>query len=125
MAIHLHQDIKLTGLNTKTFGHAIDSIVFIHTIFSCQFKEGLWETWQPSAFGGSWAIDMSNRYFTSRQHDTQAVSIPFHKDVDPEGILLEIIGADLIHCEENLVLYYEFFASDREQNERSGNFYLD
>jgi hypothetical protein len=124
-AIHLRQGVKLTGLDTETFGRAIDSIVLIHTIFSRQFKEGLWETWQPSAFGGGRAIDMSNRYFTSRRRDTQAASIPFHKDVDPEGILSEIAGADLIHCEENRVLYYEFFASEGEQNERSGIFYLD
>jgi hypothetical protein len=68
---------------------------------------------------------MSNRYFTSRRRDTQAVSVPFRKDVDPEGILLQIAGVDLIHCEENRVLYYEFFASEGEQNERSGISHLD
>jgi len=68
---------------------------------------------------------MSNRYFTSRRCDAQAASIPFDKDVDPEGILLGIAGADLIHCEENRVLYYEFFAPEGEQKERSGILYLE
>jgi hypothetical protein len=75
-------------------------------------------------FGGGQAIDMSNRYFTLRHHDTQAVTVPFYKDVDPEGILLEIAGVDLTYCQENQLLYYEFFASEGEQNERSGIFHL-
>jgi hypothetical protein len=124
-AIHLRQGVKLTGLDTETFGRAIDSIVLVHTIFLHQFNDGLWENWQPSAFGSGHAIDISNRYFTSRRRDTQATSIPFHKHVDPEGILLQIAGAELIHCEENWVLYYEFFAAEAEQKERSGIFYLE
>ena len=105
----------LTGLDTENFGRAIESIVLIHTVFSRRFKEGLLENWRPSVFGSGHALDVSNRYFTSHRLDTQAISVPFHKDVDPEGILSQIAGAELIHCEENRVLYYEFFAPEGEQ----------
>lgn len=108
----------LTGLDTEIFERAVESIVLIHTVFSRQFKEGLWENWRPSIFGSGQALDLSNRYFTSRRVDTQATSVPFRKDVDPEGILSQIAGVELIHCEENRVLYYEFLAPEGEQHER-------
>ena len=106
--------MKLTGFDTEIFKQAIESIVFVHTMFSCQFKEGLFENWQPSTFGGGDAIDISNRYFTSRRLDSQALSIPIHKEIDPHGILLELAGDDLIHCVENQVLYYEVLGSGEE-----------
>jgi hypothetical protein len=87
-------------------------------MFLRQFKDGLFENWQPSAFGGGHAIDTSNRYFTSRCRDLQAESIPIYKDIDPHGILLELSGDDLVHCAENQVLYYEALGSGEEQNER-------
>jgi hypothetical protein len=68
---------------------------------------------------------VSNHYFTSRRLDTQATSVPFHKDVDPEGILSQIAGAEFIHCEENHVLYYEFLAPEGEQLERCAAFHLE
>lgn len=117
-AIYLRQCVKLTGFDTEMFNCAVESIVLVHTMFSRLFKEGLFENWQPSAFGGTQAIDMSNRYFTSRRRDPQAVSIPIHKEIDPHGILLELAGDDLVHCAENEVLYYEVLGSGGEQNER-------
>ena len=100
------------------FTRAIESIVLVHTMFSRQFKEGLFENWQPSAFAGRHAIDVSNRYFTSCRRDSEAVSIPIHKEIDPHGILLELARDDLIHCAENQVLYYEVLGSGEEMNER-------
>jgi hypothetical protein len=65
----------------------------IHTFFSCQFREGLLETWQPSAFGEGQALDTSNPH---------VANIPFEEHVDPNWFLSDLTGADLIHCEENL-----------------------
>jgi hypothetical protein len=87
-------------------------------MFSRQFKEGLFENWQPSVFAGGHAIDVSNHYFTSRRRDSGAVSIPIHKEIDPHGILLELASDDLIHCAENQVLYYEVLGSGEEKTER-------
>jgi hypothetical protein len=102
-AVHLHQSIQLTGLETDTFERAIESIVLIHTFFSWEFKEGLLKTWQPSVFGGSHALDASNRYFTLRCQNPHVVNIPFNEHVDPDRILSELTGSDLVHCKENRV----------------------
>ena len=117
--MHLRQSVQLVGLGTETFQRAIDSIVFIHTMFSRLFKEGVLETWQPSAFGPALAIDTSNRYFSSGHQNAQALSIPFHEYVDPDGYLSGLAGGDLVHCDENQVRYYELLPPEGEPNERS------
>jgi hypothetical protein len=117
--MHLRQSVQLVGLGTDTFQRAIESIVHIHTMFSRQFKDGVLETWQPSAFGPAQAIDMSNHYFSSRRQNTQVSSIPFHEHVDPNGYLSELAGADLVHCDENQVQYYELLPPEGETDERS------
>ena len=107
-AVHLRQSVQLTGLETDTFGCAIESIVLIHTFFSRQFKEGLLEGWKLSVFGESQALDTSNRYFSSRRKNPHVANIPFEEYVDPDRILSDLTGTELIHCEENKVRYFEF-----------------
>lgn len=60
-----------------------------------------------STFKGFNTVDMGNRYFTARL-DTRADDIiDIGADVDPLGILQKAAGTELVHCEDNQVLYFE------------------
>lgn len=59
-------------------------------------------------FGEGQALDTSNRYFSSRRKNPHVANIPFEEHVDPNRFLSDLTGADLIHCEENKVRYFEF-----------------
>ena len=109
----------LTGLGTEAFGQAIQSILFIHTMFDRALKDGAIERWQPDTFGSYQAFNTSNRYFSSRRLNGSATPVAFSNMVDPDGILASLAGNDLIHCEENQVHHYEITEICENGNLRS------
>ncbi|KIM83082.1 hypothetical protein PILCRDRAFT_26858, partial [Piloderma croceum F 1598] len=111
--IHLCQAVLLIGLGTDKFKQTIEGIIQIHTIFSCMFKEGMLDHWQPSMFVN--AIDMANQYFSSQCQHPNAVPIAFHTLVDPNRILSDMAIGDLVHCEENDMHYLELYIDEHLQ----------
>ncbi|KIM91789.1 hypothetical protein PILCRDRAFT_57907, partial [Piloderma croceum F 1598] len=110
--IHLHQVVSLIGLGTDKFKRTIEGTIQIHTIFSRIFKEGMLDHWQPSTFAEHQAIDMANRYFSSRCQHPNAVPIAFHTLVDANRTLSHMAIGDLVHCEENDVHYLELYIDE-------------
>jgi len=68
--------------------------------------------WQPLSITEYQAIDMANRYFTSRQQNPNAVPIDFHGLVNPNRTLCDMAVGDLVHCEENDVHYLELYINE-------------
>jgi hypothetical protein len=97
----------LTGLASPKFNDAILSMRAIEDIFRRQVVDRNMEVWVPSAFQGHPSIDVSNRYFTPRQHALQDRHISFSQAVDPDNILSEAMGEEFVHTEDNEVEYYE------------------
>ena len=97
----------LTGLSSPKFNDAILSMRAIEDIFRRQVANGNIETWVPSAFQGHQSIDVSNRYFTPRQHALQDRHISFSTTIDPDNVLSEAMGEEFVHTEDNDVEYYE------------------
>jgi hypothetical protein len=116
--IHLRQAVSLTGLGTEKFERSIDAIIHIHTLFSRTFKDGLLDPWLLSAFKDHNAIDISNRYFTSRRQSPNAVQLPFHNLVDPDRILEGMVDGDIVHSEENDVQYFELDTKNGDTKEK-------
>jgi hypothetical protein len=104
--------VSLIGLGTDRFKQAIKGIIQIHTIFSCTFKEGILDHWQPLTFTEYQAIDMANRYFTSQCQNPNAVPIEFHALVNPNRTFSDMAVGDLVHCEENDVHYLELYINE-------------
>lgn len=103
------QAVILTGLGCESFCQAVQSIYEIHQIFSRTFEVGSIEGWSTSTFEGHEAIDMSNRFFTPRQHATSNQITTFTRAVDPDNILKEAMNQDdkFTHTTDNEVDYYE------------------
>lgn len=97
----------LSGLSLPKFDDAIMSLHAIKDIFQQEAAIGNMEAWIPSSFQGHPSIDVSNRYFTPRQHALQERHISFRPDIDPDNILEEAMGEDFVHTEDNEVEYYE------------------
>jgi hypothetical protein len=97
----------LTGLSSPKFNDAIQSIRAIEDIFREQVVDRNMEVWVPSTFQGHLSIDISNRYFTPRQHALQDRHISFSAVIDPDNILSEAMGEEFVHTEDNEVEYYE------------------
>ena len=84
----------------------------IYRNFDRQFSEGILESWDSSPVDDNMfpCLTLSNRYLTpmSEAHGLEAV--PFHKGVDPKGILQDMVKGDgsttHIHTEDNQVQYF-------------------
>ncbi|TFK59403.1 hypothetical protein BDN72DRAFT_735144, partial [Pluteus cervinus] len=99
----LQQNITLTGLGTSSFQESKTALNEMHAVFSRQFPEGRVSFWNA----GGPDIILSNRLFTSVMEAGQLESVPFGENVDPKGILADMLGGALIHTEDNQVRYYQ------------------
>ena len=62
-------------------------------------------------YDGNKCLEIYNRYFTPRREAPHASEITFSNDIDPHGYLKAAAGSQLIHCEENVVAYFEWTTS--------------
>jgi hypothetical protein len=103
----LKQSIMLTGLGGRSFAECIENIHEIREILAHEFPRDAMEDWSPSRFGQFDAVDMSNRYFTSRRDMNGEAPVPFQSSTDPDHILMDALSNDFVHLQENRVEYYE------------------
>jgi hypothetical protein len=96
----------LTGLGSPSFQWAITSINEIYGIFQRQLPESKLQNWSPGTFRDYPTLELSNRYFTPKKDAPNLEHIPFHKNVDPHGILEAMAHEGYKHTEENAVSYY-------------------
>ena len=99
--------MTLTGLSFPKFNDAILSIHAIEDIFQWLVVERNMEAWVPSSFQGHTSFDVSNWYFTPRQHALQDHHLLFSPSIDLDNILSEAMGDEFVHTEDNEVEYYE------------------
>jgi hypothetical protein len=102
----------LSGLGTPTFKNVLMAASEIYGLFDRQFSEGILDSWVSSAVDDNeWpCLSMSNRYFTPSNEAHGLEAVPFHKGVDPRGILQNMARGDgltmHIHTEDNQVQYF-------------------
>ena len=103
----MRQSVMLTGLSSPMFDGAVASVYQIQDMFRRTVVNGTMEEWTPSLFQEHVSIDVGNRYFTPRKYALQDEQIAFSANTDPDNILLEAMGDQLVHVAENHVEYYE------------------
>lgn len=69
------------------------------------FPEGTIHKWENSHYEGHIATEFNARYFTNRSNAKNESNLPFLEGVDPDGVLAELRGHDLIHGADNQVAY--------------------
>ncbi len=84
----------------------MDTIKEINLTAQREFKEGTLKPWTPSNFQGADALECTNRYFRRIADMEGDSSIPLSRDINPKGILAEMVRPDLAHTEENSVQYF-------------------
>lgn len=96
----------------------------IYGYFDRQFSEGILDSWDCSPEDGNNfpCINVSNRYLTPRKEAPGLEAIPFHKGVDPQGILQDMAKGDglitYIHTEDNVVQFFNT-KKDTDGNSKS------
>ena len=96
----------------------------IYGHFDRQFSEGILDSWNRSPVDDNDfpCINLSNRYLTPANEAHGLEAVPFHKGVDPKGILQSMTKGDgsttHIHTEDNQVQYFTM-KRDREGNTKS------
>jgi hypothetical protein len=90
-------------LGTPAFQNALVKIEDIHQ--SMSYNIGKLKPWRPAVYEGQHALDISARYFTSRDSVPHEQGQDFGPGVDPNGVLSMIRGQALIHGNDNKVQY--------------------
>ncbi|KAF8701059.1 hypothetical protein AX14_000592 [Amanita brunnescens Koide BX004] len=104
----LRQAVSLTGLGTATFDLGMQGVLDVYAMFSSHVpRESLKTCENCNTYGEHTSIDISNRYFTSVRNAINERSVSFSKDEDPLGLLARLESPNYIHCESNVVEYFE------------------
>jgi hypothetical protein len=98
--------VQLTGFDCKEFQTCINKLQHLHQIFARQVPEGDMEPLTLGQFRHFNTVELTTRYFTSRQDDPNGAEIPFDQTTDPNGILSCMSNSKYFHGEDNRVLYY-------------------
>jgi hypothetical protein len=122
----LRQTVTLSGLGSPTFKNALMAANEIFGRFDRQFSEGILDSWDSSPVDDNEfpCLNLSNRYLTPANEAHGLEAIPFHKGVDPRGILQNMAKGDgsttHVHTEDNQVQYFSM-KRDAEGNIKSVN----
>lgn len=103
----MRQGLSLTGLGHQAFDDVVRDVARAHGLFKRTMGDRLMDSAVFSLFKGFNVIDMGNRYFVARDETKMEEVVELGADVDPLGILKKGGGADLVHTEDNRVLYFE------------------
>lgn len=104
---YLRQSVTLTGYGTTTFERGIQAILDVQAFFDRNIPANkLDECTLIEKCDGALGINMTNQYFTPWREATNEVEVTFTSDIDPMGILAGHGKNQFIHCEQNVVKYY-------------------
>ena len=90
----------------------------IYGKFDQQFADGTMLSWAISDAGQGQVecLDMANHYFTPNRVAQGQPNVAFQKDIDPYGVLANIVVRDTvhsyIHTDDNQVQYFTTFKED-------------
>jgi hypothetical protein len=100
--------VSLTGLGTPTFEVAMWGVLDVYALFSSYAPRDIMKNCENiDSYGEYMALELSNCYFSSIKRAAGQKYVPFNKEVDPYGILTCFENGNHVHCEGNVVEYYE------------------
>ncbi|KAM6489121.1 hypothetical protein JOM56_010309 [Amanita muscaria] len=106
---YLRQSVSLTGLGTPTFETAMKGVLDIYALFSGYVSHNKLKSCSTcDNYGEHSSFESSNRYFTTtKDAPASDKQMPFTSEVDPHGILSGLANYVYLHCESNVVQYFE------------------
>ncbi|KAF8809206.1 hypothetical protein BYT27DRAFT_7232338 [Phlegmacium glaucopus] len=112
-ACYLRQGVTLIGLGTPTFDEAIAAAQEIYGMFDRNVQDASLEPWSLSSspITQDRALDVSNRYLTSKRDAPGMVAIPIPATIDPRGVLENLTKEGYVYSKENEVQYYQVHKS--------------
>ncbi|KAI0308419.1 hypothetical protein OF83DRAFT_1089840, partial [Amylostereum chailletii] len=90
------QSISIVGLGTPSFDKALSTV----------YRPGCFEDWSPSHYGPFFALEFSNCYVTRISSVRGQPAIFFTQQVDPNGVMADILSSAGIHLDDNRVQYF-------------------
>ncbi|KAI0311293.1 hypothetical protein OF83DRAFT_1029255, partial [Amylostereum chailletii] len=100
------QSISIIILGTPSFDKAVEGQMLIHDQLSTAYRPGCFEEWSPSHYGPFFALKFSNRYVTRSSSVRGQPAIPFTQQVDPNGVMADILSSAGTHLDDNRVQYF-------------------
>ncbi|KAI0346337.1 hypothetical protein BDW22DRAFT_1302883, partial [Trametopsis cervina] len=105
------QSVVLTGLGSDRFDDCGRAVMEIHSYFSTVLPPDTLLPWNIIRDEGNICLEFANRYFASMDLSMpEQQAIEFSKATDPNRVL-ENLASDLIHTDDNEVLYFERFST--------------
>ncbi|PPR00998.1 hypothetical protein CVT24_000572 [Panaeolus cyanescens] len=104
---HLRQSLGITALNTDSFEAIYTVIAEIYNTFKLELGSVLDKCTVFSDFEGHRALDVYNRYLSSREHTPPEQIRPIDTVIDPHGYLSIAAGNKFVYSEDNVVDYYK------------------
>ncbi|KAF8239821.1 hypothetical protein L208DRAFT_1236059 [Tricholoma matsutake] len=104
---YLRQSVTVSGLDTPFFDKVVAAVSEIYGVFDHVFTQGVLGSWVLTESHGL-SLEASNRYFMPAKPGLCLESVPFQENVDPSGLLAEMLtslGARCMHAEDNEVEY--------------------
>ncbi|TFK58622.1 hypothetical protein BDN72DRAFT_906570 [Pluteus cervinus] len=113
----LQQAITLSGLDSAKFETAIDRTHDIYNKYRRFFPDNQLLPWNDlhCTITPGRTLTFSNRYFTRRKEAPTMRAIPFAVEVDPKGLLSQLITGHLFHSIDNQVSYYTRYKDDENK----------
>ncbi|THV02108.1 hypothetical protein K435DRAFT_577130, partial [Dendrothele bispora CBS 962.96] len=97
--LYLRQHAGITGLGLPYMTHAVENFHQIFASFQRMLNQEELTPWTSNnSYQPFEGVTANCRYFTAGTNTSTRQSIPFQKDIDPEG-------DGIVHTEENTVLY--------------------
>ncbi|THU79414.1 hypothetical protein K435DRAFT_697816, partial [Dendrothele bispora CBS 962.96] len=104
--LYLRQHVGITGLGLSYMTRAIENLHQIFASFQRTLNQEELTPWTgDNSYQPFEGVTANCRYFTAGTNASTRQSIPFQKDVDPEGVLQQMLRDGIVHTEENAVLY--------------------
>ncbi|THU92643.1 hypothetical protein K435DRAFT_671786, partial [Dendrothele bispora CBS 962.96] len=104
--LYLRQHVGITGLGLAYMTHAVENLHQIFASFQRTLNQEELTPWtSDNSYQPFEGVTANCRYFTAGTNASTRQSIPFQKDIDPEGVLRQMLQDGIVHKEENAVLY--------------------
>lgn len=102
----------MTGLGLESFTLYSTAILNLYQNLGTCLPPSSLLPWKPVTQRGFLSLDFANRYFSSINDYDNSPAIELSKDIDPFGILGNVV-TDGRHTSDNDVQYYERKASSK------------
>lgn len=116
--MYLWQGISITGYGSLTFGHAIEAVSSIYTLFSHDIGErNMANIKCVGIHQGFQSLSSSNRYLTRRDQADDLAEVLIPPVMDPHWHLEEVAGEKYVYTDDNEIFCYERKIMDSGERE--------